>query len=61
MKENFGHKKFFVINKNYYEKILVTKKLSKIFCHKNIFVIKNFCNEKKIFVMKKNFCQNFLS
>ena len=63
MKENFGHKKFFVMKKIYYEKILVTKKKNcqKIFCHKKIFVIENFCNEKKIFVMKKNFCQKFLS
>ena len=45
MKENFGHKKFFVIKKIYYEK----KICQKIFCHKKIFVMKKkiLCHEKK--------------
>ena len=62
MKENFGHKKFFVIKKIYYEKTLVTKKKNcqKIFCHKKIFVIENFCNEKKNLCHEKKFLSKIL-
>ena len=56
MKENFGHKKFFVIKKIYYEKILVTKKTN---LGKNLFK-KNFCYKKKNLSSKIFVIKNFL-